>query len=160
MDSLFRWIDANQPITGIETMEGNVSHSIAEPRFRTVLLAIFAGIALALAAVGIFGVMSYSVAQRTREMGLRIALGSSRSRVLQLVLAHGLRLTVVGVGIGLAATFLLTRYVSSMLFNVPPYDPLTLVGVVAALFVISLGACYLPARRATLVDANVALREE
>jgi len=91
---------------------------------------------------------------------LCIALGSSRSRVLQLVLEHGLRLTVVGVVIGLAATFLLTRYVSSMLFNVPPYDPLTLLGVVAVLFVISLCACYLPARRATLVDANVALREE
>jgi putative ABC transport system permease protein len=158
--ALVHGIDANQPITGIETMEGNVSQSIAEPRFRTVLLAIFAGIALALAAVGIFGVMSYSVAQRTRELGLRIALGSSRSRVLQLVLAHGFRLTVVGVVIGLAATFLLTRYVSSMLFNVPPYDPLTLLGVVAVLFVISLCACYLPARRATLVDANVALREE
>jgi putative ABC transport system permease protein len=158
--ALVHGIDANQPITGIDTMEGNVSQSITEPRFRTVLLAIFAGIALALAAVGIFGVMSYSVAQRTRELGLRIALGSSRSRVLQLVLAHGLRLTVVGVVIGLAATFLLTRYVSSMLFNVPPYDPLTLLGVVAVLFVISLCACYLPAKRATLVDANVALREE
>jgi predicted permease len=153
-------IDANQPITGIQTMEGTVSQSIAEPRFRTVLLAIFAGIALVLAAVGIFGVMSYSVAQRTRELGLRIALGSSRSRVLQLILAHGLRLTVLGVVIGLAATFLLTRYVSSMLFNVPPYDPMTLAGVVAVLFVISLCACYLPARRATMVDAMVALREE
>lgn len=158
--ALVHQIDPNQPITGIQTMEENVSQSIAEPRFRTVLLAIFAGIALALAAVGIFGVMSYSVAQRTREMGLRIALGSSRSRVLQLVLAYGLRLTVVGVVIGLAATFLLTRYVSSMLFNVPPYDPMTLVGVAAALVVISLCACYLPARRATLVDAIVALREE
>jgi putative ABC transport system permease protein len=158
--ALVRGIDANQPITGIQTMEGNVSQSIAEPRFRTVLLAIFAGIALVLAAIGIFGVMSYSVSQRTRELGLRIALGSSRSRVLQLVLANGLRLTVVGIVIGLAATFLLTRYVSSMLFNVPPYDPMTLVGVVAVLVVISLCACYIPARRATLVDANVALREE
>ena len=158
--ALVHGIDANQPITGIQTMEGNVSQSIAEPRFRTVLLAIFAGIALALAAVGIFGVMSYSVAQRTRELGLRIALGSSRSHALQLIMAHGLRLTVAGVAIGLAATFLLTRYVSSMLFNVPPYDPMTLVGVVAVLFVISLCACYLPARRATLVDAIVALREE
>jgi putative ABC transport system permease protein len=158
--ALVHGIDANQPITGIQTMEQNVSQSIAEPRFRTVLLTIFAGIALLLAAVGIFGVMSYSVAQRTRELGLRIALGSSRSRVLQLVLAHGLRLTVAGVLIGLAATFLLIRYISSMLFNVPPYDPLILVGVVAALVVTSLCACYLPARRATLVDANVALREE
>lgn len=158
--SLVHRIDPNQPITGIQTMEENVSQSIAEPRFRTVLLAIFAGIALTLAAIGIFGVMSYSVAQRTRELGLRIALGSPRSRVLQLVLAYGLRLTVMGVVIGLAATFLLTRYVSSMLFNVPPYDLMTLAGVVVVLVVISLCACYLPARRATLVDAIVALREE
>jgi putative ABC transport system permease protein len=153
-------IDASQPITSIQSMEENISQSISQPRFRTVLLAVFAGIALVLAAVGIFGVMAYSVAQRTRELGLRMALGASRGQVLQLVLAHGVRLTLVGVGIGLAATFLLTRYVSSLLFNVPAYDPMTLVGVVAALIVISLCACYLPARRATLVDPIVALREE
>jgi putative ABC transport system permease protein len=153
-------IDANQPITAVRSMDENVAQSISQPRFRTVLLAVFAGIALVLAAVGIFGVMAYSVAQRTRELGLRIALGASRGRVLQLVLAHGVRLTLVGVAIGLAATFLLTRYVSSLLFNVPAYDPMTLVGVVAALIVISLCACYLPARRATLVDPIVALREE
>ncbi|HEV8182122.1 MAG TPA: ABC transporter permease [Candidatus Angelobacter sp.] len=153
-------IDANQPITAIRSMDENVAQSISQPRFRTVLLAVFAGIALVLAAVGIFGVMAYSVAQRTRELGLRIALGASRGRVLQLVLAHGVRLTLVGVAIGLAATFLLTRYVSSLLFNVPAYDPMTLVAVVAALIAISLCACYLPARRATLVDPIVALREE
>jgi putative ABC transport system permease protein len=153
-------IDANQPITSIQSMEENISQSISQPRFRTVLLAVFAGIALVLAAVGIFGVMAYSVAQRTRELGLRMALGASRARVLQLVLAHSVRLTLVGVAIGLVATFLLTRYVSSLLFNVPAYDPITLVGVVAALIVISLCACYLPARRATLVDPIVALREE
>jgi len=153
-------IDPNQPVTAIRSMEENVAQSVSAPRFRTVLLSVFAGIALVLAAVGIFGVMAYSVAQRTRELGLRIALGASRGRVLQLVLAHGVRLTLVGVGIGLVATFLLTRYVSSLLFNVPPYDPMTLVGVVAALIVISLCACYLPARRATLVDPIVALREE
>jgi putative ABC transport system permease protein len=158
--ALVHGIDANQPITEIQTMEGNVSQSIAEPRFRTVLLAIFAGVAVTLAAVGIFGVMSYSVSQRTRELGLRIALGSSRNGVLQLILMYGLRLTAVGIVIGLVATFILIRYVSSMLFNVPPYDPLTLLGVMAVLVVISLCACYIPARRATLVDANVALREE
>jgi putative ABC transport system permease protein len=153
-------IDPNQPVTAIRSMDENVAQSVSAPRFRTVLLSVFAGIALVLAAVGIFGVMAYSVAQRTRELGLRIALGASRGRVLQLVLAHGVRLTLVGVGIGLVATFLLTRYVSSLLFNVPPYDPMTLVGVVAALIVISLCACYLPARRATLVDPIVALRDE
>jgi len=153
-------IDPSQPITGIRTMEQNVSKSISEPRFRTVLLAIFAGIALALAAVGIFGVMAYSVAERTREIGLRMALGSSRSRVLLLILAQGAALTLMGVAIGLVATFLVTRYLSSLLFNVPPYDPVTLAGVVAALVITSLCACYLPARRATLVDPIVALREE
>jgi putative ABC transport system permease protein len=158
--SVVHSIDPNQPVTAIRSMEENVTQSVSAPRFRTVLLSVFAGIALVLAAVGIFGVMAYSVAQRTRELGLRIALGASRGRVLQLVLAHGVRLTLVGVAIGLVATFLLTRYVSSLLFNVPLYDPMTLVGVVAALIVISFCACYLPARRATLVDPIVALREE
>jgi len=133
---------------------------MSEPRFRTVLLTIFAGIALVLSAVGVFGVMAYSVSQRTRELGLRMALGASREDVLLLVLGQGLRLTLMGIGIGLAGTFFLTRYVASMLFNVPPYDPLTLVGVVVALVVISLSACYIPARRATLVDPMEALREQ
>jgi len=153
-------IDPNQPVTAIRSMQENVAQSVSEPRFRTVLLSVFAGIALVLAAVGIFGVMAYSVAQRTRELGLRMALGSSRGRVLQLVLLNGVWLTLEGVGIGLVATFLLTRYVSSLLFNVPRYDPITLVGVVVALIIISLCACYIPARRATLVDPIVALREE
>jgi putative ABC transport system permease protein len=153
-------IDPNQPVTAIRSMQENVAQSVSEPKFRTVLLSVFAGIALVLAAVGIFGVMAYSVAQRTRELGLRMALGASRGRVLQLVLANGVRLTLMGVVIGLVATFFLTRYVSSLLFNVPPFDPMTLVAVVAALIVVSLCACYLPARRATLVDPMIALREE
>jgi putative ABC transport system permease protein len=153
-------IDPNQPVTAIRSMQENVAQSVSEPRFRTILFSVFAGIALVLAAVGIFGVMAYSVAQRTRELGLRIALGASRGRVLQLVLINGIQLTLIGVGIGLVATFFLTRYVSSLLFNVPPYDPITLVGVVVALIIISICACYIPARRATLVDPIVALREE
>ena len=138
-------------------MEESVSRSMAEPRFRTVLLTIFAGIALVLAAIGIFGVMAYSVSQRTRELGVRMALGSSRRQVMFLILADGMRLTLAGTAIGLAATLFLARYVSSMLFNVPPYDPMTLLGVAAALVSISLCACYIPARRATLVDPIVAL---
>jgi predicted permease len=153
-------LDPMQPITGVRTMEENVSRSMTEPRFRTVLLTIFAGIALVLAAVGIFGVMAYSVTQRTRELGLRMALGASREDVLLMVLAQGLRLTLAGIGIGLAGTFFLTRYVAGMLFNVPPYDPLTLAGVIFALMIISLCACYLPARRATMVDPIEALREQ
>jgi len=153
-------LDPNQPITGIRTMEQNISQSVSEPRFRTILLAIFAAIALALAAVGIFGVMAYSVVQRTRELGVRISLGASRKVIFQLVLNRGLRLTLLGLAIGLAATFALTRYLSSLLFNVPSYDPLTLVCVTAGLLVVALIACYLPARRATLVDPIVALRQE
>ena len=158
--SVVHSIDPNQPVTAIRSMQENVAQSVSEPRFRTILLSVFAGIALVLAAVGIFGVMAYSVAQRTRELGLRIALGASRGRVLQLVLINGVQLTLIGVGIGLVATFFLTRYVSSLLFNVPRYDPITLAGVVVALIIISLCACYIPARRATLVDPIVALREE
>jgi putative ABC transport system permease protein len=158
--TLVHGIDPSQPITGVRTMEENVSRSMSEPRFRTVLLTIFAGIALVLAAVGIFGVMAYSVSQRTRELGLRMALGASRENVLLLVLGQGMRLTLVGIGIGLAGTFFLTKYVASMLFDVPPFDPLTLVGVALALMAISLCACYLPARRATLVDPIEALREQ
>jgi predicted permease len=156
--TLVHQLDPTQPITAFRTMDENVSRSMTEPRFRTVLLTIFAGIAVALAAVGIFGVMAYSVSQRTRELALRIALGASREDVLRLVLKQGLRLTLTGLGIGLAGTFLLTRYVASMLFNVPPYDPVTLLGVVLALMAISLSACYLPARRATMVDPIEALR--
>jgi len=155
-----RGLDPNQPITGIRTMEQNISQSVTEPRFRTILLAIFAGIALALAGVGIFGVMAYSVVQRTRELGVRISLGASRGLIFQLVLRRGLRLTLLGLVIGLAVTFALTRYLSSLLFNVPSYDPLTLVCVTAGLLVVSVIACYLPARRATLVDPIVALRQE
>jgi len=113
---------------------------------------------LVLAGVGIFGVMAYSVSQRTRELGVRMALGASRRRVLFLILADGMRLTLAGTAIGLTATLLLTRYVASMLFNVPVYDPLTLVEVVAGLVAVSLCACYIPARHATLVDPIVALR--
>ena len=153
-------LDANQPLTNIRTMEQNIARSVAEPRFRTVLLAIFAGLALALAAVGIFGVMAYSVAQRTRELGVRMALGATRGRVLQLVVGHGLRLTLIGVTIGIAASLAVTRYLSSMLFNVPPHDPMTLAALAAGLVVVSLGACYLPARRATLINPISALREE
>jgi putative ABC transport system permease protein len=156
--ALVHGIDPNQPITAFRSMEENVSKSVAEPRFRTVLLTVFAGIALVLAAVGIFGVMAYSVSERTREIGVRMALGASRRQVLFLILADGMRLTLAGTAIGLAATFVLMRYVSSLLFNVPPYDPMTLVGVVAALITISLCACYLPARHATLVDPIVALK--
>jgi putative ABC transport system permease protein len=153
-------LDSNQPITNIRTMEQNIAGSVAQPRFRTVLLAIFAGIALTLAVVGIFGVMAYSVAQRTRELGVRMALGATRGRVLQLVVGQGMRLTLIGVAIGIALSFVAGRYLSSMLFNTPPRDPITLVAVALGLVVVSVCACFIPARRATLIDPMVALREE
>jgi putative ABC transport system permease protein len=155
-----RSIDANQPIVKMRTMDQNISDSIAQPRFRTVLLAIFAGLALSLAAVGIFSVMAYSVTQRTRELGVRMALGASRGRVLQLVLGHGMRLTLLGVVLGGVGTFAVSRYIQSLLFNVSPHDPATLPAVAAGLVVVSMIACYLPARRATQVDPMVALRQD
>lgn len=158
--SIAHRLDPNQPITNFRTMEENISRSVAQPRFRTILLAVFAGVALALAGVGIFGVMAYSVTQRSRELGVRMALGASRPRVLQLVLGHGLRLTLLGVAIGTAASFALTRYLSSLLFNVPPHDPVTLLSVAGGLVLVSLCACYLPAHRATLIDPMRSLRQE
>ena len=153
-------IDPNQPVVKIRTMEQNLADSISQPRFRTVLLAIFAGVALVLSAIGIFSVMAYSVTQRTRELGVRIALGASRSEILQLVLRYGLRLTLIGLTLGFLATFALTHYISSLLFDVRAYDPMTLAGVAAGLLLVSLGACYVPARRATQVDPIVVLRQE
>lgn len=153
-------IDPNQPVIRVRSMEQQVATSIAQPRFRTLLLSILAGVALALAAVGVFSVMAYTVTQRTRELGVRIALGASRGRVLQLVLAHGARLTLIGVVLGLVVTVALTKYVSSLLFGIPAYDPLTLGAVAAGLITVSLCACYMPARRATLVDPIVALRQD
>ena len=158
--SIVRELDPNQPITNIQTMEQNISQSVAAPRFRTVLLAVFAAIALTLAAVSIFGVMAYSVTQRTREIGVRIALGASRAQVFQLIVGGGLKVTLLGVAIGAVCSFALTRYLASMLFEVRPTDPLTLAGVITVLVLVSLFACYLPAWRATRIDPVVALREQ
>jgi putative ABC transport system permease protein len=153
-------IDANQPLVKVRTMEENVATSVAQPRFRTVLLAILAALALLIAAVGIYGVMAFSVSQRTREIGTRMALGSTPGQVFQLVIRDGLRLTVVGVVVGLAAAAALARYFSSMLFEISFIDPLAIVAMSALLMLVALVACYIPARRATRVDPTVALRYE
>ena len=141
-------------------MEQNIATTIAAPRFRTLLLAIFAAIALVLAAVGIYGVMAYSVAQRTREIGIRMALGSPSAGVFRLILGNGLKVTLAGIVIGIAAAAALTRYLSTMLYAVRPTDPLTLVGTALLLVAVAMLACYLPARRATRVDPMLALRHE
>jgi len=129
-------------------------------KFTMTLLTIFAGIAIALASIGLYGVMSYSVSQRTREMGIRMALGAQRRDVLQLVIRRGMLLTMVGVGLGLAGSFGLTRLISSLLFGVSATDIGTFGAVSSLLSVIALLACWLPARRASRIDPIVALRTE
>jgi putative ABC transport system permease protein len=153
-------LDPDQPIGDVTTMEQLLSKSIARSRFNTTLLSVFSIVALVMAAVGIYGVMSYSVVQRTHEIGLRMALGAQQRDVLKLVVKQGLALGLIGVAAGLLVAFGLSRIMSSLLFEVTATDPRTFVGVAVGLFVVTLVACYLPARRATKVDPLVALRYE
>ena len=153
-------LDPALPVDGIRPMDQVVARSIAPQRFNMLLITAFASVGLALAAVGIFGVMSYSVAQRTNELGIRIALGAQAMDVVKLIVKKGITLTLIGVTIGLAGAFALTRLMTSLLFGVTPTDPLTFVVVTIALITVALLACYLPARRATKVDPLVALRYE
>ena len=137
-----------------------LSRSVAQPRFYTGLLTSFALIAFALAALGIYGVISYSVTQRTHELGIRIAVGAYPRDVLKLVLGRGMVLTLIGVSIGLVGSLMLTRLMSGLLFGINPTDPATFALATSLLAVVSLVACYIPARRATRVDPMVALRYE
>lgn len=153
-------LDKDQPMAKISTMDQLISDSVARSRFTMLLLSIFAGLALTLACIGIYGVMAYSVAQRTHEIGIRLALGAQRKDVLRLVLHHGLRLALVGIGIGIVAGLLLTRLLASLLYGTTPGDPLTFGGVSALLMIVAMLACYVPALRAMKVDPMVALRYE
>ncbi len=152
--------DANLPVTHMMTLDRLVSDSVSPRRFSSALVAIFAGLALLLAAIGIYGVMSYTVSRRTQEIGVRMALGAQLGSVRRMILGQTLRLTLLGVGIGLAGAFVVARFLTSLLFGVGVYDPVTFLGVAALLIVVALAASYIPARRAMRVDPIVALRYE
>jgi predicted permease len=153
-------IDPDQPVSDVRTMTQVMADTVARPRFNTLLLGLFAGLATLLAAIGIFGVMNYSVTLRTRELGLRMALGAQPGRVLMLVLRQGLWLTLVGIAVGLVGAVALTRLMSSLLFGVTATDPVTFAVIALLLLIVSLIACYIPARRATRIDPMIALRYE
>jgi putative ABC transport system permease protein len=155
-----REIDKDLPVTDIAILPDSIDASVAQPKFRTFLLGLFAAMALALAAIGIFGVISYSVSRRTNEIGIRVALGAQGTDILKQVLAEGTRLAAVGLTLGLGASIVVTRFLATLLFGVKPTDPLTFAAVAAVLAAVTLTACYLPARRATRVDPLVALRYE
>ena len=153
-------LDRNLPLTGVFTLNEIFDQSLWAPRMGAWLLAVFAGLSLVLAVIGIYGVMAYSVSQRTRELGIRMALGAGRADVVRLVVLQGLRLTIAGVIVGLAVSLAVTRLVATLLFNVSPTDLVTFVAVPALLAVAALGASYLPALRATRIDPMIALRYE
>ena len=153
-------VDKDQPVANIDSMENIVAGAVARQRFSMLLLAIFAGLAFVLAAVGIYGVMSYSVAQQTREIGIRIALGAQRRDVLRMTVKQGLKLVGVGLLIGLPSAFILTRVMSSLLFGISATDPITFVIISLVLLMVAMLASYIPALRATTVDPMVALRAQ
>ena len=153
-------VDKDQAIADLQTLDQLKSGTVSSDRMQTMLLAIFAGLALLLAAIGIYGVISYSVTQRTHELGIRAALGASRGSLLGMVIRRGMRLTLVGLAIGTAGALVLTRLLGSLLFGISPRDPATLIVVDAILSAVALLACYIPARRAAAVDPMVALRYE
>ena len=151
-------VDKEQPITSPRTMEMAISNSVTQQRLNMILLSIFGALALLLAAVGIYGVMSYTVTQRLQEIGIRMALGAGRSDVLRLIITQGIKLALSGVAIGLVASFALTQLMKKLLFNVSATDPLIFTAIALLLTLVALLACWIPARRATKVDPIVALR--
>jgi putative ABC transport system permease protein len=153
-------IDPDQPIAAVRTMEQALSESVSAPRYRTVLLGLFAVVALLLAAIGIYGVISYTTAERTHELGVRMALGAQSKDVLKLVIGQGIKLALAGALLGLGGALALTRFVNTLLFGVNATDPLTFAGVALLLTLVALLACWIPARRATRVDPLVALHYE
>jgi putative ABC transport system permease protein len=153
-------VNRNVPVSSVTTLERVVSDAVSQPRFNLILIALFAVLALTLAAVGIYGVMAYTVTQRTQEIGIRVALGAQRGDVLKLLLGHGMRLALLGTVFGLGGALGLTRLMTSLLYQVTPSDPITFVCISALLTAVTLLACWLPARRAAKLDPIIALRYE
>jgi putative ABC transport system permease protein len=153
-------LDRDLPVDPAQTMDEVVAASLASNRFNTVLLGLFAGLALVLAAVGVYGVVSYTVDQRTHEIGIRMALGAHRDDVLGLVLGQGMILVLIGLGLGLAGAFAATRQLASLVYGVSTNDPWTFAIVALVLAAVALAANFLPARRATRIDPLIALRQE
>jgi predicted permease len=153
-------IDSREVVYNVQTMGEVVSNSFAARRLSMILLGVFAALALVLACIGIYGVISNLVGQRTHEIGVRMALGAQRSDVLRLVIGQGARMALIGVAIGVSAALGLTRLMANQLFGVSPHDPLTFAGVAMLLIIVAVAACYVPARRAMRVDPMIALRYE
>jgi putative ABC transport system permease protein len=155
-----RALDSELPLDSVKTLDQYLTESVAQPRFNTLLLALFAGVSMILTAIGLYGVMAYSVSARTREISVRVALGARRHDVLRLVISLGMKLTLIGVAIGLVAALALTRLMAGLLFGVTPTDPATFALIALLLVSVAALACYIPARRATNVDPMIALRRE
>jgi putative ABC transport system permease protein len=153
-------VDPELPLTSIQEMEDVVARSLGQPRLTLSLMSLFGGVALVLAAIGLYGVVAFSVSQRVREIGLRMALGASSSDVSRLVLGEGLKLALAGVSLGVVAALFAARFLESLLYEVEPRDPMTLVGIAALLVGVALAASYFPARRASRIDPFLALRTE
>jgi putative ABC transport system permease protein len=153
-------VDPEQPIRRAQLLKTAIATTVAPQHLVAVLLSLFSGLALALAMIGIYGVMSYNVAQRTQEIGVRMALGAGSRDVLKLILRQGMTLALVGVGVGLPVSVALTRLMKGLLYGVSPNDPQTFAGIALLLTIVAALACWIPARRATKVDPMIALRYE
>jgi putative ABC transport system permease protein len=153
-------VDPGIPVFAVRTLNEVVAKSLADRRFALTILAVFAGVALLLASIGIYGVMAYTFSQRTHEIGVRVALGAQRRDILRMALGEGMVLVAIGLGVGLVGAAIVTRFLRSMLFSVTATDPLTFASIALLLAAVALLACFIPAQRATQVDPLVALRED
>jgi putative ABC transport system permease protein len=153
-------LNPDAPVSDVSTMRSIVTKSASEPRSTVALFAVFAALALTLAAIGIYGVISYSVTQRRPEIGMRMALGAQWQDIVRLIVGHGARLALIGIAIGIAAAYALTRLMKTLLFGVSATDPITFIAVSILLILVAVAACSIPARRAMRVDPMVALRHD